>query len=127
MLVPALLLLTVSSESPAGASGSCRPGPRKRSLGFPRHEIVFAATFYKPFYKGVGTLPFSKNLASPAQVSPDGFRSFILLTVSDGIICFASPIALFIDSTGRFVSSAAAFADSLERNRMFCVSDRSFY
>ena len=105
----------------------CLPGPRKRSLGFPRHEIVFAATFYKRFYKGFGTLPFSRNLASPAQVPPDGFRSFILLTVSDGIVCFVSPIALFIDSIVRFVSSGAAFADSLERNRMFCVSDRSFY
>ena len=105
----------------------CLPGPRKRSLGFPRHEIVFAATFYKRFYKGFGTLPFSRNLASPAQVSPDGFRSFILLTVSDGIVCFVSPIALLIDSIVRFVSSGAAFADSLERNRMFCVSDRSFY
>ena len=105
----------------------CLPGPRKRSLGFPRHEIVFATTFYKRFYKGFGTLPFSRNLASPAQVFPDGFRSFILLTVSDGIVCFVSPITLFIDSIVRFVSSGAAFADSLERNRMFCVSHRSFY
>ena len=88
---------------------------------------MFAPTFYKGFYKGFGTLPFSRYLASPAQVSPDGFRSFILLTVSDGIVCFVSPIAHFIDSIVRFVSSGAAFADSLERNRMFCVSDRSFY
>ena len=102
---------------------------------------MFAATFYKGFYKGFGTLPFSKNLASPAQVSPDGFRSFILLTVScvllvsalllltvsSGIVCFVSPIALLIDSIMRFASSGAAFADSLERNRMFCVSHRSFY
>ena len=102
---------------------------------------MFAATFYKGFYKGFGTLPFSKNLASPAQVSPDGFRLFILLTVScvllvsalllltvsSGIVCFVPPIALFIDSIVRLVSSGAAFADSLERNRMFCVSNRSFY
>ena len=103
------------------------PGTSKTVPGFPRPEIVFAATFYKGFYKGFGTLPFSRNLASPAQVSPDGFRSLILLTVSDGIVCFVSPIALFIDSIVRFVSSGAAFADSLERNRMFCVSARSFY
>ena len=103
------------------------PGTSKTVPGFPRHEIVFAATFYKRFYKGFGTLPFSRNLASPAQVSPDGFRSFILLTVSEGIVCFVSPIALFIDSIVRFVSSGTAFADRLERNRMFCVSDRSFY
>ena len=93
----------------------CLPGPRKRSLGFPRHEIVFAATFYKRFYKGFGTLPFSRNLASPAQVSPDGFRSFILLTVSDGIVCFVSPIVLFINSLVRLVRPGAAFADSLVR------------
>ena len=117
------------------------PGTSKTVPGFPRPEIVFAATFYKGFYKGFGTLPFSRYLASPAQVSPDGFRSFILLTVScvllvsalllltvsSGIVCFVSPIALFIDSIVRFVSSGAAFADSLQRNRMFCVSDRSFY
>ena len=117
------------------------PGTSKTVPGFPRPEIVFAATFYKGFYKGFGTLPFSKNLASPAQVSPDGFRLFILLTVScvllvpalllltvsSGIVCFVSPIVLFIDSLVRFVSSGSAFADSLERNRMFCVSDRSFY
>ena len=48
LLVSALLLLTVSSESPAGASGSCLLGPRKRFLlAFLRPEIVFAATFYK--------------------------------------------------------------------------------
>ena len=102
---------------------------------------MFATTFHKGVHKGFGTLPFSKNLASPAQVSPDGFRLFILLTVScvllvpalllltvsSGIVCFVSPIVLFIDSLVRFVSSGAAFADSLERNRMFCVSDRSFY
>ena len=88
---------------------------------------MFAELFYKGFYKAFCIRPFSRNLASPAQVSPDGFRSFILLTVSDGIVCFVSPIALFIDSIVRFVSSGAAFADSLERNRMFCVSDRSFY
>ena len=73
---------------------------------------MFAATFYKGFHKGFGTLPFSKNLASPAQVSPDGFRSFILLTVSEGIVCFVSPIVLFINSLVRFVSPGAAFADS---------------
>ena len=125
--VPALLLLTVSSGSvcfvspivlfinslvrfvsPGAAFAdslvriACRrlwklsPGTSKTVPGFPRPEIVFAATFYKGFYKGFGTLPFSRNLASPAQVSPDGFRSFILLTVWGG-------------------------------NRMFCVSDRSFY
>ena len=71
---------------------------------------MFAATFYKGFYKGFGTLPFSKNLASPAQVSPDGFRLFILLTVSRVLLV-----------------PALLFADSLEWNRMFCVSDRSFY
>ena len=100
---------------------------------------MFAATFYKGFYTGFGTLLFSKNLASPAQVSPDGFRSFILLTVScvllvsalllltvsSGIVCFVSPIALFIDSLVRFASSGAAFADSLEQNRMFCASAHS--
>ena len=91
------------------------PGTSKTVPGFPRPEIVFAATFYKGFYKGFGTLPFSKNLASPAQVSPDGFRSFILLTVSDGIVCFVSPIAHFIDSIVRFASSGAAFADSLSK------------
>ena len=37
-----------------------------------------------------------------------------------------SPLVLFIDSIVRFASSGAAFADSLERNRMFCVSHRSF-
>ena len=79
------------------------PGTSKTVPGFPRPEIVFAATFYKGFYKGFGTLPFSRNLASPAQVSPDGFRSFILLTVSDGIVCFVSPIALFIDSIVRLL------------------------
>ena len=64
---------------------------------------MFAATFYKRFYKGLGTLPFLKNLASPAQVSPDGFRLFILLTVSNGIVCLVSPIALFIDSIVRLL------------------------
>ena len=53
--------------------------------------------------------------------------ALLLLTVSSGKVCFVSPIVLFIDSIVRFVSSGAAFADSLERNRMFCVSDRSFY
>ena len=119
---------------------------------------MFAATFYKGFYKAFGTLPFSRNLASPAQVSPGGFRSFILLTVSDGIVCFVcpialfidsivrllvlalllltvssgivcfvSPLALFIDSIVRLATSGAAFADNLEGNRVFSVSDRSFY
>ena len=64
---------------------------------------MFAATFYKGFYKGFGTLPFSRNLASPAQVSPGGFRSFILLTVLDGIVCFVCPIALFIDGIVRLL------------------------
>ena len=172
LLGPALFLLTVSSESPSVASGGALPGPRKRSLGFLRPEIVFAAIFYKRFYKAFGTRPFSRNLASPVQVSPDGLGSFILstvpcvllvpalllltvsygiecfaspialftdsfvrfacpgaalLTVSSGIVCFASPIALFIDSLERFASADAAFADSLVRNRMFWVSDRSFH
>ena len=108
-------------------ASSSDPGLWNSSLEPRSPEIAFATTFYKGVHKGFGTLPFSKNLASPAQVSPDGFRSFILLTVSDGIVCFVSPIAHFIDSIVRFVSSGAAFADSLERNRMFCVSDRSFY
>ena len=82
LLGPALFLPTVSSESPSGASGSALPGPQKRSLGFPRPEIVFAAIFYKRFYEAFGTRPISRNLASPAQVSPDGLRSLILLTVS---------------------------------------------
>ena len=53
--------------------------------------------------------------------------ALLLLTVSSGIVCFVSPLALFIDSIVRLATSGAAFADSLEWNRMFCVSDRSFY
>ena len=119
----------------------CLPGPRKRSLGFPRPEIVFAATFYKTLYKPFCTLPFSRNLASPAEVSPDGLGSFILLTISCDllvpalllltvsyeIVCFASPIGHFAGSLVRFASPGAAFADSLVRNRMCCASNRSFY
>ena len=64
---------------------------------------MFAPTFYRGFYKGFGTLPFSRNLAYPAQVSPGGFRSFILLTVLDGIVCFVCAIALFIDGIVRLL------------------------
>ena len=53
--------------------------------------------------------------------------ALLLLTVSSGIVCFVSPLALLIDSVLRSASLGAAFADSLERNRMFCVFDRSFY
>ena len=52
--------------------------------------------------------------------------ALLLLTVSSGIVCFLSPIVLFVDSIVHFASSGAAFADSLERNHMFGVSDRSF-
>ena len=38
-----------------------------------------------------------------------------------------SPLALFIDSIVRLATSGAAFADNLEGNRVFSVSDRSFY
>ena len=53
--------------------------------------------------------------------------ALLLLTVSSGIVCFVSPLALLIDSVLRSASLGAAFADSLERNRTFYVSDRSFY
>ena len=53
--------------------------------------------------------------------------ALLLLTVSSGIVCFVSPLALFIDSIVRLATSGAAFADSLERNRMFSVSHRSFF
>ena len=53
--------------------------------------------------------------------------ALLLLTVSSGIVCFVSPLALFIDSIVRLATSGAAFANSLEGNRMFSVSDRSFY
>ena len=80
-------------------------------------------------------------MASPAQVSPDGFRSFILLTVSyvllvsalllltvsSEIVCFVPPLTLFVDNIVRLATSGAAFADNLEGNRVFSVSDRSFY
>ena len=140
LLVSALFLLTVSSESPSGASGSALPGPRKRSLGFPRPEIVFAELFYKGFYKAFCTWPFSRNLASPAQVSPDGSRSLILLTVSCVLLVsalllltvsseslsFASGVAHFDDSLVRFASLCAVFADSLVRIVIFCFWVRSF-
>ena len=58
------------------------PRPRKRSLAFPRPEIVFGATFYKWFYKAFGTRPFSRILASPGQVSPDVSRLIIFLRKS---------------------------------------------
>ena len=45
------------------------PGTSKTVPGFPRPEIVFAELFYKGFYKAFCTLPFSRNLVSPAQVS----------------------------------------------------------
>ena len=53
--------------------------------------------------------------------------ALLLLTVSSGIVCFVSPLALFIDNIVRLATSCGAFADSLEGNRMFLVSDRSFY
>ena len=53
--------------------------------------------------------------------------ALLLLTVSSEIVCFVPPLALLIDSVLRSASLGAAFADSLERNRMFCVSDRPFY
>ena len=53
--------------------------------------------------------------------------ALLLLTVSSGIVCFVSPLALFIDSIVRLATSGAAFADNLEGNRVFSVSDRSFY
>ena len=53
-------------------------------------------------------------------------RWLLLLTVSSGIVCLVSPIDVFADSLVRFARSGAAFADSLERNRMFCVLDRYF-
>ena len=40
--------------------------------------------------------------------------ALLLLTVSSGIVCFVSPLALFIDSIVRLATSGAAFADSLE-------------
>ena len=115
---PWLFLLTVSSESPLSASGSSLPRPRKRSLGFPRPEIVFAATFYKGFYKGFGTLPFSMIFRSFILLAVSCVllvSALILLTVSSGIVCFVSPIVLFIDSLVRFARPGAAFADSLVR------------
>ena len=42
-------------------------------------------------------------------------RWLLLLTVPYGIVCFASPIALFDDSLVRFARSGAVFADSLVR------------
>ena len=89
LLVPALLLLTVSSG------------------------II---CFVSPIVLFIDSI--SGVLLAPA---------LLLLTVSSGKVCFVSPIVLFIDSIVRFVSSGAAFADSFERNRTFCVSDRSFY
>ena len=115
LLVSVLFLLTVSSESSSGASGSALPGSRKRYLGFPRPEIVFAELFYKGFYKAFCTRPFSRNLAFPAEVSPDGSRSLILMTVSSESSSFASGIAHFADSLVRFATPGAAFADSLVR------------
>ena len=67
------------SESTVGVSGSSLPRPRKRSLAFPRPEIVFGATFYKGFYKAFDIRPFSRILASPGQVSPDVSRLIIFL------------------------------------------------
>ena len=80
---------------------------------------MFADLFYKGFYKAFCTPPFSRNLASPAEVSPDGPQSLILmtvsfvlllpvlllLTVSYGIVGFASPIAVLADSFVRFARS----------------------
>ena len=90
---------------------------------------MFAELFYKGFYKAFCILPFSRNLASPAEVSPDGLGSLILLavscvslvpallllTVSYEIVCLASPIVHFVDSFVRFASSGAVLADSLVR------------
>ena len=42
-------------------------------------------------------------------------RWLLLLTVSSGIVCFVSSIAVFADSLVRFVRSGAVFADSLVR------------
>ena len=53
--------------------------------------------------------------------------ALLLLTVSSEIVCFVPPLTLFVDNIVRLATSGAAFADSLERNRMFSVSDRSFY
>ena len=53
--------------------------------------------------------------------------ALLLLTVSSEIVCFVSPLALFIDNIVRLATSGAAFGDNLEGNRMFSVSDCSFY
>ena len=53
--------------------------------------------------------------------------ALLLLTVSSEIVCFVSSLALFIDNIVRLATSGAAFGDNLEGNRMFSVSDRSFY
>ena len=87
-----------------------------------------------------GALSFSRNLAFPVQVSLDGPRSFILLTVSCVLLVsalllltvssesssLASGIAHFADSFVRFTSPGAAFTDSLVRIVIFCFWDRSF-
>ena len=60
------MLREASQPSPAPVSPA-QPGQLRDRL--PRPKIVFVATFYKGFYKGLGTQPFSRNLAFPAQVS----------------------------------------------------------
>ena len=65
------MLREASQPSPAPVSPAQpgQPGTSKTVPGLPRPKIVFVATFYKGFYKGLGTQPFSRNLAFPAQVS----------------------------------------------------------
>ena len=53
--------------------------------------------------------------------------ALLLLTVSSEIVCFVPPLTLFVDNIVRLATSSAAFADNLEGNRVFSVSDRSFY
>ena len=82
-----------------------------------------------------GALSFSRNLAFPFQVSLDGPRSFILLTVSCVLLVsalllltvssesssFASGIVYFADSLVSFASPGAASADSLVRIAFRCI------
>ena len=53
--------------------------------------------------------------------------ALLLLTVSSEIVCFVPPLTLFVDNIVRLATSGAAFADNLEGNRVFSVSDRSCY
>ena len=52
--------------------------------------------------------------------------ALLLLTVSSEIVCFVPPLTLFVDNIVHLATSGAAFADNLEGNRVFSVSDRSF-